>query len=129
MEDGMTNDLEDFAHWRRTMEVRVGTLETKVGEHAFATRREEELRAAMDEDMSKLQTEFRVQRSLLQALHDTQSDHTRRLTSIEGRLVGVEGRLENVEGRLGGVEGTLHKVHTGVETIREMLDRTLNSGS
>ncbi|HEY7261608.1 MAG TPA: hypothetical protein VH589_09020 [Trebonia sp.] len=111
----MTNNLEDFAQWRRTIEARVGTLETKVGEHAFAIRRQEGLRAAMDEDMSKVQAEFRAQRGLLQALHDTQSDHTRRLTTIEGRL--------------GGVEGTLHMVHTGVEAIREMLDRTLNSES
>src|SRR5215472_14203155 len=130
----MANDLEDFAQWRRMIEARVGTLETKVGEHAFATRRQEELRAAMDQDMSKLQTEFRAQRGLLQALHDTQSDHTRRLTTIEGRLENVEGRLGSVEGRLGSVEGrlgsvegTLRMVHTGVEAIREMLDRTLNS--
>jgi chromosome segregation ATPase len=136
MEDMMGDNLEDFAQWRRTMEARVGTLETKVGEHAFAIRRQEELQAAMDEDMSKVQAEFRAQRGLLQALRDTQSDHTRRLTTIEGKLLNVEGRLGNVEGRLGNVEGrlenvegTLHKVHTGVEAIREMLDRTLNSGT
>jgi len=73
--------------------------------------------------------EFRAQRSMLQALHDTQQDHTRRLagvenhlTAVEDRLTGVEGHLAGVEDRLGSVEGALQLVRVGVETIHAKLD-------
>ena len=72
----------------------------------------------MDEDMSNLKVEFRAQRRVLQALHDTQQEHTSRLATIEGRL-------ENVEGRLTSVEGTLQKVHVGVQAIHDKLDRLI----
>ena len=65
----MNNDLEGFGQWRRTVDTRLGTLETRVAEQAS-------LRAQMDEDMSNLKVEFRAQRRLLQALHDTQQEHT-----------------------------------------------------
>ena len=65
----MNNDLEGFGQWRRTVDTRLGTLETRVAEQAS-------LRAQMDEDMSNLKVEFRAQRGLLQALHDTQQEHT-----------------------------------------------------
>src|SRR5215472_5052421 len=64
----MNNDLEGFGQWRRTVDSRLGTLETRVAEQAS-------LRARMDEDMSDLKVEFRAQRTLLQALHDTQQEH------------------------------------------------------
>jgi chromosome segregation ATPase len=107
----MTDDLADPQQWRDSIGARVGTLEATV-------RTEAHLRATMDFDMGKMQAEFRAQRSMLQALHDTQQDHTRRLTGVEGRLTGVEGRLTGVEGRLTGVEGRLTGVEdrlTGVE--------------
>src|SRR5215471_6527108 len=66
MADDLDNDgLENADHWRDTVEARLGTLETRVGEEA-------RLRAAMDEDISRLH----IERNLLQALHDTQSEHT-----------------------------------------------------
>jgi chromosome segregation ATPase len=107
----MTDDLADPQQWRDSIGARVGTLEATV-------RTEAHLRATMDFDMGKMQAEFRAQRSMLQALHDTQQDHTRRLTGVEGRLTGVEGRLTGVEGRLTGVEDRLTGVEdrlTGVE--------------
>lgn len=79
----------------------------------------------MDEDMSNLKVEFRAQRRVLQALHDTQQEHTSRVETIEVRLGNVEGRLENVEGRLTSVEGTLQKVHVGVQAIHDKLDRLI----
>jgi len=75
---------------------------------------EARLRAATDEDLIGLH----VERKLLQSLHDTQSDHTRRLTKLETAM-------ERVEGRLGVVEGTLKKVHAGVELISDKLDRLI----
>ena len=112
----MNNDLEDFAQWRGVIEARVGTLEAKMDEQAFALKRQEGLRAAVDEDVSKVQAEFRAQRGLLQALHDTQSDHTRRLTRLES------GQRE-LNATLTSVEGTLQKVHVGVQAIHDKLDR------
>jgi hypothetical protein len=52
---------------------------------------------------------------MLQALHDTQQDHTARLTKVEDRLVRVEDRLVSVE-------GALQLVRVGVEAIHGKLD-------
>jgi hypothetical protein len=111
----MTDDLEDFTQWRGSVEERLGTLESKVETEAH-------LRATMDSDMGKLHAEFRAQRSILQALHDTQQDHTARLTKVEDRLVRVEGRLVRVEDRLGNVEGTLQLVRVGIEALTGKID-------
>jgi chromosome segregation ATPase len=118
-------DLDDFAQWRGSVDDRLGRLETKVETEAH-------LRAAMDKDMGNLHAEFRAQRSMLQALHDTQQDHTARLTRVEDRLVNVEDRLGSVEERLGSVaerlgsvEGALQLVRGGVEAIHGKLDTLL----
>jgi tetrahydromethanopterin S-methyltransferase subunit G len=92
----MTDDLGDFSQWRDSIEERVGTLSKTV-------EREAGLRAAMDEELSKLH----VERDLLQALHDTQQDHNSRLTQVEDRLTKVEHKLE--------------VVNVGVQTIIGML--------
>jgi len=41
----------------------------------------------MDADLSKMQVEFRAQRAMLQALHDTQTEHT---TALRELRTGVE---------------------------------------
>jgi hypothetical protein len=97
----MTDDLEDSGQWRDSVETRLGRLEVTVEEQA-------RLRAAMDEDLSKLH----VERDLLQALHDTQQDHTAQLAEL---------RQE--------VETGFGRVQVGVEAIRDILDRNLNSGN
>jgi len=61
----MANDLEDSRRWRDTIETRLDRVEVRVEEEA-------RLRAAMDKDLSGV----RVERNVLQALHDTQSEHT-----------------------------------------------------
>jgi predicted nuclease with TOPRIM domain len=99
----MTDDLEDFTQWRGSVESRLGTLDETV-------KREAGLRAAMDEELSKLH----VERDLLQALHDTQQDHNGRLTKVEERLTRVEERLTKVEDKL-------EVVNVGVQTIIGML--------
>ena len=97
----MADDLEDSAQWRDGVETRLGRLEVTVEEQA-------RLRAAMD-DLSRLH----VERDLLQALHDTQQEHTAQLRDHTARLARLETGLE--------------RVHVGVETIREILDRNLSS--
>jgi hypothetical protein len=102
----MTDDLEDSAQWRGSIESRLGTLETKVETEAH-------LRAAMDEDMGTLSAKFGVQEKLIQAISVTQSEHTTRLTRLE---VGQE------ELRI-----KLDLVHVGVEAIHTLLtDLTAN---
>jgi chromosome segregation ATPase len=110
----MTDDLEDFAQWRGSVDDRLGTLEAKVETEA-------QLRAAMDKDMGTLSAKFGAQERLIQAVSDTQSDHTRQLRTIDGRLGKVEGRLEQVEGKLEQVEGKLDLVHVGVQAIHTLL--------
>jgi chromosome segregation ATPase len=106
----MTDDLEDSSQWRGSVEERLGTLDETV-------KREAGLRAAMDEELSKLH----VERDLLQALHNTQQDHNGRLTKVEDKLTKVEGRLTKVEDKLTKVEDKLEVVHVGVQTIIGML--------
>lgn len=107
------------------LEGRVAVLETTV-------EREAALRAKMDEDQSNVAATLRAHTGSLQALHDTQQDHTRRLTRIEDRLGNVEDRLGNVEDRLGNVEDDLvtvkeklDTVHIGVHAILDLLDTHL----
>ena len=98
----MTDDLEDSGQWRDSVETRLGRLEVTVEEQA-------RLRAAMDEDLSKLH----VERDLLQALHDTQSEHTAQLRELQ------TGQQELRTG--------LERVHVGVQAIHDLLDRHFDS--
>jgi uncharacterized coiled-coil protein SlyX len=167
----MNNDLEGFGQWRRTVDTRLGTLETRVAEQAS-------LRAQMDQDMSELRVEFRAQRTLLQALHDTQQEHTMVLSeqsavlnahsailsehsailnehsailnehsailnehsailnahsAILGEHSAILGEhsavLSQHGAQLTALQTGQQRIMAGVDTIREMLDRTLNSGN
>ena len=73
------------------------------------------LRAQMDEDMSELKVEFRAQRTLLQALHDTQQEHSTMLREHGTQLTVLQTGQQ--------------RIMAGVDAIREMLGRTLNSGN
>jgi hypothetical protein len=60
----------------------------------------------MDEDLSKIQVEFRAQRGMLQALHDTQSEHSAMLREHSAALTGLRTgqaqlRREMTEVRVG----------------------------
>ena len=153
----MNNDLEGFGQWRRTVDTRLGTLETRVAEQAS-------LRAQMDEDMSELRVEFRAQRTLLQALHDTQQEHSATLRehgamltehgamlrehgamlTEHGAMLTEHGAMLTEHGAMLREHGAMLRDHSaqltalqtgqqrimaGVDAIREMLDRTLNSGN
>ena len=72
----------------------------------------------MDEDQSNLTATLKAHGRSLQALHDTQQDHTKRLTRIEGRL-------GNVEGRLGTVEEKVDALQIGVHAILDLLNTHL----
>ena len=76
----------------------------------------------MDEDMSELRVEFRAQRTLLQALHDTQQEHSATLRD-HGAMLREHGA------QLTALQTGQQRIMAGVDAIREMLDRTLNSGN
>jgi hypothetical protein len=96
----MTNDVEDSRQWRDTIETRLGTLEVRVEEEA-------RLRAAMDKDLSGV----RVEKNVLQALQDTQSEHTTQLRVLDEKLVKLDKRMQAGFGR----------VHAGVDAIIDLL--------
>jgi hypothetical protein len=132
----MPDDLEGFAEWRDSIESRVGTLEAKAKTEARA-------RAGMDEDISAMSLKLDVHSRLLQALADTQSQHTAMLTEHTAMLTEHTAmltehtailtdhtrRLSRLEVgqadhtvRLNRLEVGLEKVHVGVQTIIGLLD-------
>jgi hypothetical protein len=81
--------------------------------------------STVETNTSILHARLRSRRSILQALLDTQQDHTARLTRIDDRLGNIEDRLGNVADRLGNVADRLGYSAGGVETIHGKLDRLL----
>jgi chromosome segregation ATPase len=120
-EDGMAVELKELTQWRDSVEDRLGKLEAARDQHAVQVSHQREHLVSMDEDLSKIQVEFRAQRGMLQALHLTQSEHTTRLTRLEiGQSELRQGQLELRQGqqelRLGQA-----KVLAGVQTILGLL--------
>jgi X-X-X-Leu-X-X-Gly heptad repeat protein len=118
----MADDHDDFAEWRGNIESRVSTLEGTVETDARA-------RAAMDKDMSDLKTEFRAQRTLLQALADTQSEHTTMLRDHGERLTRLEAGVADLQTGVADLQTGLATVAAGVQTIIGLLDRDLEGES
>jgi chromosome segregation ATPase len=83
----------------------------------------------MDEDMSELRVEFHAQRTLLQALHDTQQEHSATLREHSAMLREHGAILRDHSAQLNDLQTGQQRIMAGVDAIREMLDRTLNSGN
>ena len=64
----MTTDLEEPANWRENLRARVSTLEVASDQHAVKISDHGGLLVSMDEDISKIQVEFRAQRLLQSAV-------------------------------------------------------------
>jgi chromosome segregation ATPase len=118
----MTVALEEFTEWRDSVEVRLDRLESVSDQHTEKFNQAEDLLGSIDEDLSKLQVEFRAQRKMLQALHLAQSDHTARLTRLETGVRKLDGRVERLD------DG-MQKVEAGVRTIIGLLERNLDGDS
>ena len=114
----MTNDFEVFAQWRDNIEARVSTLEATVEAEA-------RVRAQMDNDMGDLKVEFRAQRRMLQALAETQSEHTATLADHTARLISLEAGQAKLEAGQAKLEAGMTTVLDGVQTIIGLLDREL----
>ncbi|HEY6492184.1 MAG TPA: hypothetical protein VIZ43_02855 [Trebonia sp.] len=107
----MTVELEEFTKWRTSVETRLGRLEAVGDEHAEKVNHHQGLLGSIDGDLTGVQVEFRAQRSMLQALHLTQNEHTSALRDL---------RTGQDELRLGQA-----KVLAGVQTIIGLLGRNI----
>lgn len=107
----MADDLENPGQWRDTVETRLSTLEAKVEAEA-------RLRAAMDEDLSGA----RADRNMLQALHDTQSEHTATLRQHTELLTQHTEHLAEHTEQLKDLQVGQQKVLAGIKAITDKLD-------
>jgi chromosome segregation ATPase len=132
----MTGHRENFAGWRDEIEIRVGTLEVTQEAEVRA-------RASMDEDIRSLTVELKVQKKLLQALRETQSEHTATLREHTILLVEHSAtlrehtvilnnhteRLERLEVGVAKLETGMATVQAGVQTIIGLLDREIDDST
>jgi hypothetical protein len=110
----MANDLEDSRQWRDTIETRLDRVEVRVEEEA-------RLRAAMDKDLSGV----RVERNVLQALQDTQSEHTTLLMEHTTLLREHTTQLRELDEKM---RTGCERLQVGVNAILGLLRRDPDSG-
>jgi chromosome segregation ATPase len=125
LEETMTNDLADMRDRQDRLEERVSVLEVTVQEEAA-------LRAKMDGDLGEMKATLNAHTRSLQALHDTQSDHTRRLTRIEDDVRGIKVDVKDLKEDVGGlkehagsVQEQLQDIRIGLHAIVDLLDTHL----
>jgi predicted nucleic acid-binding Zn-ribbon protein len=98
----MPDELDDI---RRRLDAVESRMDSEAG-----------LRAMMDLDQAALTARFDAQDNLLRALAITQSEHTRRLTRLEGKVDRLEGGQRDLQGAVARVE-------VGLQTIITLLGR------
>jgi hypothetical protein len=96
------------------IEARVSTLEAASDAHAVAISTHGGLLVSMDEDISKIQVEFRAQRGMLQALHLTQNEHSTVLREHTALLKEHSAVLTDHSSQLA-------EIRVGVQTIIHLL--------
>jgi len=79
----MTLDVAELADWRDNIEARVSRLEATSDQQVAKADYQGALLMSMDEDLGKIQVEFRAQRALLQALRTTQVEDSARISRLE----------------------------------------------
>ena len=94
-------------------EKRLAALELKVGEEA-------RLRAIMDKDQSDLAVKIDANTGLIQALRDTQKDHTRMLTRMETDVAGLKTDVA-------GLKTDVAELKVGVRVIVGKLDQIIGT--
>jgi hypothetical protein len=110
----MTTIIKDHAQEPRGIEARVSRLEAASDMHAAKISDHGGLLVSMDEDVSKIQVEFRAQRGMLQALHDTQTEHTAKLREHTAILGEHSATLADHGAQLA-------EIRVGVRTIIDLL--------
>ncbi len=120
-EDGRTVALEEFTPWRDSVEARLGTLEAVSDQHTVETGDQRGHLVSMDEDLSKIQVEFRAQRGMLQALHDTQSEHITVLREHTSALAELRAGQRDLRRDVAEARWDLTEVRVGIRTIVDLL--------
>jgi hypothetical protein len=110
----MADDLTTLRNRQDGLEGRVAQLEVTV-------EREASLRATMDEDLSNNAETLKAHRALLQALHETQQEHTSTLAGHTATLadvrIGVHAILDLLDAHLArksrwaSIAGMLRRIH------------------
>jgi septal ring factor EnvC (AmiA/AmiB activator) len=117
----MEKDLEDYPRWRDSVEARLSTLDTADETLKADLKTQAGLRAAMDKDMGTLSAKFGAQERLIQAIAQTQSEHTALLRGHTAVLRDHTERLTRLEVGQEGLKAKLDRVHVGVEAIHTLL--------
>jgi TolA-binding protein len=105
----MPDELDEI---RRRLDVLESRMDSEAG-----------LRAMMDLDQASLTARFDAQDNLLRALAVTQSEHTRRLTRMEGKVDRLEGKVEGLDGGQRDLQGAVARVEVGLQTIITLLSQ------
>ena len=121
----MADDLTTLRNRQDGLEGRMAQLEVTV-------EREASLRATMDEDLSNNAETLKAHRALLQALHETQQEHTATLAGHTATLAEHTATLAGHTSTLAGHTATLAEdtatladVRIGVHAILDLLDAHL----
>lgn len=117
----MTMIFKDHAEEPRDIEARLSRLEAASDAHAAKISDHGGLLFSMDDDLSKIQVEFRAQRGMLQALHDTQSEHSTQLRQHTALLDKHTVILNEHTAILSDHSGQLAEIRVGVQTIIDLL--------
>jgi hypothetical protein len=72
------------------------------------------LRPKMDGDLGEMKATLNAHTRSMQALHDTQSDHTRRLTRIEDDVRSIKVDVGRLKEHAGSVQDQLRDVRIGL---------------
>jgi chromosome segregation ATPase len=118
----MPDDFDAIRERQHRTEGRVIALEddARIRARAFAD---------MDRDVSDLKVQYGKQKQMLQAVGDTLSDHTMRLTRLEGkvddhtqRLIRLETKVDGLETKVDGLETKVDGLETKVDGLETKVD-------
>ena len=118
----MADDLAALRNRQDSLEGRVEQLEVTV-------EREASLRATMDEDLSNNAETLKAHRALLQALHETQQEHTATLAEHTATLAEHTGILVGHTATLAEHTAILADLQIGVHAILDLLNTHLATKS
>jgi hypothetical protein len=117
----MTMIFKDHAEEPPGIEARLSRLEAVSDAHGVKISDHGGLLVSMDDDLSKIQVEFRAQRAMLQALRDTQSEHSTQLRQHTALLNEHTAILSEHTAILSDHSGQLAEIRVGVQTIIDLL--------
>jgi predicted nuclease with TOPRIM domain len=112
----MTDDFDALRQRQDQTEGRVIVLEddARIQKRAFAD---------MDRDASDLKVQYGKQKQMLQALADTQSDHTKRLMRLETDVSEVKTKVTRLETDVSEVKTKVTRLETDVSEVKTKVTR------